>query len=386
MTVGLVLSGGGARGAYEVGALSFIAEAMPDLLERVKVLAGSSVGAINAVFLASRGLTPEAVRELVGIWKGLDIEEFLTVSRFGAARMVGAASLRFLGQRRRSPTSSLLSVERIARVVAENTDWRGLHRQIRHGRFRAVAIAATEVASGSTHLFVEGEEPSTWRGSPTSIRRRLLLGPSHVLASAAIPFFFPPVEIGGLWYVDGGLRHNTPLSPAIQLGANRLLLITVRSANPVSAATDGFPGLGQVLGKVLDSVFLDRVSFDVDRLSTMNQILAAVEATGPDVLERFQKELVARGHPPYMQIPFAVIRPRRDLGVIAAEHLARVEAKGPSSLLRVLRTLFEDDAGATADAASFFLFDGHFATTLIDEGWRDASEHRAELLKLLAKD
>ncbi|MFO0726996.1 MAG: patatin-like phospholipase family protein [Myxococcota bacterium] len=384
MTVGLVLSGGGARGAYEVGALSFIAEAMPDLLERVKVLAGVSVGAINAVFLASRGLTPESVRELVGIWKSLDIEEFLTVSRFGAARMVGAASLRFLGQRRKSPTSSLLSVERIARVVAENTDWRGLHRRIRHGRFRAVVVAATEVASGSTHLFIEGQEPSKDRGSPTSIRRHGMLGPSHVLASAAIPFFFPPVEIGGLWYVDGGLRHNTPLSPAIQLGADRLLLITVRSQNPVSAATEGFPGLGQVLGKVLDSVFLDRVSFDVDRLYTMNEILGAVEAIGPEALSRFRSELVARGLPPYNRIPFAVIRPRGDLGVIAAEHLARVEAKGPSSLLRVLRALFEDDSGATADAASFFLFDGQFASTLIDEGWRDASEHRAELLRLLA--
>jgi NTE family protein len=160
------------------------------------------------------------------------------------------------------------------------------------------------------------------------------------------------------------------------------LLVTVRTSSPVSAASEGFPGIGQVLGKVLDSVFLDRVSFDVDRLRVMNEVVAAIERLGPDVLPRFHAELRAAHLPPYRHVDFALVRPRRDLGVLAAEHLARNPGDN-ASFLRVLGALFEDDAGATADAASFFLFDGSFAATLIDEGFRDAAENRAALEALL---
>jgi NTE family protein len=393
-SIGLVLSGGGARGAYEVGVLAWIAEHLPQLLDRVTVIAGTSVGAVNGAFLASKGISPEGVRELASIWRSLRIDEFVSVSRMGTLRLLGAASLRMFGTRRPSPTSSLLSVERIARVVVENTDWRGVHRAIRTGRLEALAVAATEVASGRTHLFVESHADRAARRSDSSIRRVLdgtqlsslrsvVMAPSHVLASAAIPFFFPPVEIGGLWYVDGGLRHNTPIAPALELGAERLLLVTVRSSSPVSAASEGFPGIGQVLGKVLDSVFLDRVSFDVDRLRVMNEVVAAIERLGPDVLARFHAEMRAAHLPPYRHVDFALVRPRRDLGVLAAEHLARNPGDN-ASFLRVLGALFEDDAGATADAASFFLFDGSFAATLIDEGWRDAAESRATLEALIA--
>jgi NTE family protein len=155
--IGLVLSGGGARGAYEAGVLLYIAEEMPELLDRIKVITGTSVGAINAVYLASRSFTPDAVRKLAAIWSGLEIDHLLSVSRGSTARFFGSGALRLLASRIPSPATGLLSVERIASLVSYATDWRGLHKAVRGGRFAAVAVAATDISTGHTHLFVEAE-------------------------------------------------------------------------------------------------------------------------------------------------------------------------------------------------------------------------------------
>lgn len=382
-SIGLVLSGGGARGAYEVGVLLHLAEALPEVLARIRVITGSSVGAVNAAFLAARQLTPEGVRALAGLWSGLKMDDIVAVSRSGTVKMLGSAVLRLATSAVRSPIASLLQVDGLRKLVMESTDWRGMHRAIRGGRFDAIATAATDIASGQTHLFIEGRRGvvNGWSTHDQQlVPLETLLSPSHVMASAAIPVLFPPVRVHGRWYMDGGLRYNTPLSPALYLGATSLIIITVRAQRPESPRPEEFPGLGQMVGKLLDSVFLDRVAYDLDRLTRINDMVESIERLGPEAMPRIREDLRRRGRRPYRRVPIASVRPRRDLGALAAEYLSG--RAHPLSFGRVLSALFADDTQTSADAASFLLFDGGYAAALIEAGRADAAAVHEEFLAL----
>ncbi|MEZ4451604.1 MAG: patatin-like phospholipase family protein [Nannocystaceae bacterium] len=383
-SIGLVLSGGGARGAYEVGVLTYLADALPQLLPRIRVITGASVGAVNTIYLASRGLTPESTHELARLWRGLAIDDMISLSSMSALKLLGAAPLRLLRIGLRSPASGILNAKGLWRRVSSQIEWAQIHDHVQRGRFDAVAVAATDISTGDTHLFIDGAPevcpPETRPMSEViAIPSRLTL--RHVLASAAIPLLFSPVQIGRRWYMDGGVRHNTPLSPALHLGAQSLLIIGVGGMR-APAAFEGFPGIGQIVGKLLDSIFLDRVAFDLDRLARINDIVEAATSLGPEETERFRAALGAIGRPRYRQVPFAAVRPEADLGSIAAEMIKSSSSVSSFSFVRVLSALFEDDAGTSGDAASFLFFDGSFADRLIALGRADAARAHDRLASL----
>lgn len=387
-SIGLVLSGGGARGAYEVGALMHIADHLPGLLARIRVVTGTSVGAVNGAFLACRGVTPAGVHELADIWGGLAMDELVRIDRDGVRQLLAAGGKRLIGRFAKSPPIGALDVSGISRLVQERADWRALRRVVRSGRLDAVGFAATDIASGRTRFFVDHARslvPRWPKGDDAAVPEQVVFGPSHVLASAAIPLLFPPVRVGQRWYVDGGVRYNTPLAPALGLGAESLLIVSVRTAaeGHRAAASDDFPGFGQVVGKVLDSVFLDRVAFDLDRLTRINDIVEAVDALGEGTLSRLRDELGRRKRPAYRPIRYAHVRPSFDLGALASDHLERAgKEAGRFSFARVLSALFQDDAGTSGDAASFLLFDSAYAKTLMGVGRRDAEAAHDELARL----
>lgn len=379
-SIGLILSGGGARGAYEVGVLSFVAERLPHLLERVRVVTGTSVGAVNAAYLASHGVTPESVADLAAIWKSLSIDDLVEIDREGLRTLLAAGGKRLVGRAANSPPVGLLRVDGITRVIRERADWRGLRRAVRSRRLDAVGFAATDIATGHTRFFVDhnSELSPRWpTGDDAPIVERAALGPAHVLASAAIPMLFPPVPIDGRWFMDGGVRYNTPLAPALSLGAEKLLIVSVRAAPEVQTAAPSheFSGFGQIVGKLLDSVFLDRIGFDLDRLRRINDMISAAEEVfGAEGLTKLDEALRNRGRPSYRPVGYAHIRPSKDLGELASKHLARIKTRGPFSVSRVLKALFQDDLGTTADAASFLLFDGSYAAELLERGRKDAAQ------------
>jgi NTE family protein len=382
-SIGLILSGGGARGAYEAGVLTYIADALPDLLRRVRVITGSSVGAVNTIFLASHGMTPASTHELARLWRSLTIDDMLSVSSMSALKLLGAAPLRLLNIGLSSPATGLLNAKGLWRKVSSQIRWSRIHNNVTSGRFDAIAVAATDINSGGTHLFVDAADKLGIKEGQISevhaIPTRLSL--RHVLASAAIPLLFSPVQLQDRWYMDGGVRHNTPLSPALHLGAQSLLIVTVGGMRaPTSLA--GFPGIGQVVGKLLDSIFLDRVAFDIDRLSRINDIVEAATSLGPDETSRFHEALATIGRPGYRKIPFAAVRPQADLGALASEMIRTSKTVSSFSFLRVLSALFEDDGGTSGDAASFLLFDGGFADRLIALGRSDAAAAHARLAAL----
>ncbi|MCB9733230.1 MAG: patatin-like phospholipase family protein [Deltaproteobacteria bacterium] len=237
-------------------------------------------------------------------------------------------------------------------------------------------------ADGGTHLFVHrrrGVPLPFWPHDQSLVALPSELGPEHVLASTAIPFAFSPVKIGGYWYSDGGLRQNVPLSPALRLGADALLAVSLGRVRPADEpAPHVFPGMSALLGKLLNGIFLDRMHWDLDRMGRINDVLdSGTAAYGEAFTETLQRELRARGRQPYRKVPFVSISPSADIGAVAAD-ICR-SGRLASDLGPVMRRLIVPAHDRSADLASYLLFDGAFAAELIALG-RAAAARRADAL------
>ena len=386
--LGLVLTAGGARGAYQAGVLSRLAE-VPGLRERPSpfaIVAGASAGAINGALLAARGARfDEAARELARLWSQLKVEDVYASDLRSLAK--AGASLAFdftlgalLG---RTHTHGLLDTAPLGRLIERSLPARGIADGIRAGRLYAVAVTATSYHSGRSFTFIEGRAGHpVWKKSrrvvlPVSLTHR------HVMASSAIPIVFPPVRVssqaGDLWFGDGGLRLVTPLSPAIRLGASQILSIGVRSSRAadalareevgaVPASDDGPPSLpcpplAQITGVFLNAIFLDHLDTDLDHLVRMNEIVASG-----------QRDAAARASEPIRPVAPLAISPSEDLALVAQRFAHRM----PRLLRFLLDGLGTPDA-QSADLMSYLLFDGAYTRTLVELGRRDAEARLPEL-------
>ncbi|GAB5546491.1 MAG: patatin-like phospholipase family protein [Sandaracinaceae bacterium] len=376
----LVMSGGGARGAYEVGVLSYLygqlAGQRPPAFD---IVSGTSVGAINGAFLASVAHDPvPGVRRLLEVWRELEMPHVLGFNMVQAQRLHRV----LLGGRK---GAGLFDASPMTDIIRSEIHYRQIARNIRSGHLRALTVTATHVPTGQPTVFVD-KHPSValpQLSARNVVVRTAHVMPYHVLASAAIPILFPPVFIRTDLYCDGGLRLNTPLGPAIRLGADRVLVIgmTGESNERVEIPPDRFPGLPFLLGKVLDAFLLDHVNLDVEELERVNLLLKdGIAAFGPEFLEKLNAEAAKRGHPPRRLVESLVIRPSRDMGEMAADYLRRERVAIRRKLGRAFLRLMDVGEGAdSADMASYLLFDGGFASELIDLGWADAAARHDEL-------
>jgi NTE family protein len=397
----IVLSGGGARGAYEAGALRFLLEEFPrrtGLIPDFDIVCGTSVGAINACFLAATADQQEGRgQRLVKIWDNLHVDE---VFRFSSGSLIGLPR-RILGVRRmaeqlragRRPDRlyGLLDTEPLEHLMVEAIPWPGIRQNLEAGRLEAVCVAATQVATGRAVVFVEqrGRDLPPW-AHQTHIRMQpIRLMPVHALASAAIPLLFPSVLLGSRYYVDGGLRLNTPLAPAVRLGANRVLVIGLSHGVPMDVSealaqqrTAGFGNPMFLFGKVLNALMLSPVDADLARLDFVNQIIENGEQVfGPDFLARLNVAAELRGHRPLQRVQALTIRPSRDLGMLAGE-LVRGEhgELELSSFLKLFTRAFGSEGGPReADLLSYLLFDVNFTKPLAELGYADAMAKEEEL-------
>lgn len=392
--VALVLAGGAARGAYEVGVIQHIVEEVARELGRpipLPILCGTSVGAINACGLAAYADEPfRRAQLMVRYWTKLHIEDILVPGR---TDLIGLLRLALGFGRRRVlpdvPPGGLFDAAGLGRVLAEAIPFARIGEHLAHRRLEAVSVSTTELSSGRTVVFLQRGpgEPPEWRADPTIVARNVTLGAKHVLASAAIPFFFPPVRIGGDFYCDGGLRQNVPFSPARKLGANSLVIVdpTYLGNRPggVAADCDGPPpaDLG-LFGKVLNAVLLDHTDHDLDRLSRINAILeAGSRIAGPGFIARLNREL---GHSPgngLRPLRTVLVRASQDIGALATEfaHRRGFRLRLTGIVGRLLCRLAESDAKTETGLLSFLLFDGNFARQLIELGRADARAMHGEL-------
>ncbi len=388
--LGLVLTAGGARGAYPAGVLKRVAE-IPALRGRpspFQIVTGASAGAINGAILAARSEDfGTAASEVARVWAELRVEQVFRTDL--AALAIGAAGLArdfalggLLGH---TISTGLLDTSPLESLLEGVFPPTGIYDSIVNGRIYAVAITSTSYHSGRSFIFVQGRAGHPiWTGS-----RRVVLpvtiGHRHILASGAIPIVFPPVQIasqaGELWFGDGGMRLVAPLSPAIRLGASHVFAVGVRSSRAAdtlaseesgSAANSGASGprlpcppLAQVCGVFLNAIFLDHLDTDLDHLRRMNDLTGANAG-----LNGYSS---APAQPMRRIVPFS-LGPSEDLALVAQRFAHRM----PRLLRYVLDGLGTPDA-QSADLMSYLLFDAAYTRTLVDIGYRDAGERIGEI-------
>lgn len=381
--VAIILSGGGARGAYEVGVLSYVLDAFSrsrGAAPPIDILCGTSVGAVNACYLAAHMSDPtHGVRRLVDLWTDLNLE---TVLGFGFRQAFSIPKLVLGGGEQ---GVGLFDVSPMAKLIEREIPWRAVSHSLRRGYLSALSVSATEIATGRTVIFMQmgpdGTLPTT--APPRTIIRGAHIGPTHALASAAIPILFPPVRIGRDLYMDGGVRQNTPIAPALRLGATHVLAIGLsREVRSIDTGDSGKPpGMALVLGKVLNAFLLDHIQSDFEVLERVNQMIQDGEgALGAEFLPRLNTVAVRRGALPYRRVETLVVRPSMDLGRLAAAHVSAGKVKSGSLVVRRLLSLVDVGADNDADLASYLLFDGAFTQKLIALGRADAEARKQDIV------
>ncbi len=387
----LILSGGGARGAYEAGVLKYIREQLPVRIRphiRFEIICGTSVGAINTCFWASLNHLPEVQGEaLAQMWRSLRIDG---VYEIGWREILNLPKFLF-GSRGRGELDDVIGATRLGGLintspmedlVRRHIRWKNIQSNLASGDVKSLAVTATHVGTGTTHVFVQRantEEPLHWSTDAQIHPFEVQLGPSHALASAAIPWIFPAVEIDGEVYCDGGIKLNTPISPALRLGADRLLVISLRTEEPAPHHTqmriDRYPSALFLLGKILNALMLDKTDYDLKRLERFN---ALVDLENPVLNENIKK---LRGSS-YRRVDNLVIRPSTDLGLVATRRLRMggLAERVGGIMGRVLSRMAESSDEQGADFLSYLLFDIEYANDLIELGMHDADANRQKII------
>jgi NTE family protein len=366
----LVLPGGGARGAFQVGVLKAIAELMPPrACNPFPVISGTSAGAINSVVLATKARHYSvAVDELERVWSHFRSKHVFRTDSWTMFKssMHWMTALVFGGLIVGAPRS-LLDNTPLRSLLSRNVRFPRIQASIDSGYLDAVAVTAASYGSARSMTFFQAAAGKQQWSRTRRVGMRQELHLDHLMASIAVPMIFPPVRIGGEYFGDGAMRQATPLSPAIHLGADRILVIGVRDETADPAADPGspqpFPSMGQIAGYILDTLFMDGLYSDLERMTRINQLIDSVEP-----LKRTGTLIKVR------PIDTMVIVPSKDLRLIAHKH--RRELPLP------LRALLRGVGGRNLSEnrlLSFLLFERGYTQELIDLGYQDAMAVKDQL-------
>lgn len=375
--VGLVLTGGGARAAYQVGVLSAIAELLPKKTPNpFPVICGTSAGAINAASLAvAANNFHEGVSALEDVWKNFHVHhvyrsDLIGVTRNGIRCLISLFSPEY-GRKR---AISLLDSSPLDALLQDRIPFRMLQHCIRNKSLHALGITAWGYTSSQSVTFYQGAHSITpWKraqrlGIPTYISTR------HLLASAAIPFFFPAIRVNREFFGDGSMRQLTPISPALHLGADKVLIIGLHrdrdretDTQPVRVSTSSYPSFAQIAGHAMNSIFVDSLDVDLERLRRINETLKMI----PD--ENLREQNVK-----LRPVETMMISPSAEINEIAVRHAQTL----PATMRYLYRAVGAMNANGST-LLSYVLFEAQFCQALIELGQKDTLDQRDKILRFL---
>lgn len=364
--VGLILTGGGARAAYQAGALDAISEMTQKwgIKNPFPIISGNSAGSINAAYLSSGAhQKQETIKKLRHMWETIHSKKVYEIGSWPLVRM----AFRWLFElstgnlfSSKKSVRSLFDTSPLLRLIEEHIDFEQIHKNILSGDLHSFSIKAANYTTGYSETFFMGADSiPPWQrrgrfGQRTNITAR------HILASTAIPLLFPAVKINGAHYGDGSLRNYTPFSPPIKMGAKKLLVVGVSRSivesynnNPTAK-----PTIARILSLILNSVLLDAIDLDMERLERMNKTLESLHDNS-DIYHR--------------KIKMCMIRPSHDIGKIASRE-SKAMPKAVSHLMRGLGTRKE-----ASDLISYLLFEPEYTKRLTELGYKDAYAQEEEL-------
>lgn len=397
--LGLVLSGGGARGAYEAGILHYIRTMLPQKIRhrQFDVHCGTSVGAVNTAFLAATAHDGNLQGiEIRRLWENVQEENIYRRDKkalwdFLAKSSKGVLYNLFSSTKVKDHHfTGFLDTSPFLPFIQKAIPWKMLSKNVQAGFVKAVLIVATNVFTGRTELFVEKTRDVEYTGEYITHFTRIT--PLQVMASAAIPIIFPSVMLGPIAYTDGGLRLNTPMSPAIQLGADHILVIGLHHRAkkgdkiPFHGVRGKPPAMGQLIGRVMNAMFLDRIQYDLEQLERINRIIDWTEMLhGKDFLANLNKMLTKQNirgdiaNRGLKRITALRIRPSEDIGELFSYCYKRGRDKHFSSFEKFLVRVLDIDPSAGVDFLSYISFMPEYLKTLLDLGFEDARKHHNEL-------
>ncbi len=367
----LVLSGGGARSAYQAGVLQYVAEVFPE--KSFPILTGVSAGAINVAHLANHtGSFRQSAEDLAQYWYDITADQvFEAESAMSLTRRIVGKSVN-----RRHPSETVLHVEE-GQALLNTAPLRafldkklqtadsvliGVAENLAAGRLKAACITATNYSTGQTVTWVQGSDIKNWQ-RPNRVGIQTALTLDHVMASTALPLLFPAVHVDGAWYGDGGIRLIAPLSPAIHLGATSILVISTRYGRSRSEAdvpvVTGYPPAAQVMGLLMNAIFLDMLDQDAHNMHLINELV---------------KELPPHQRGDLKPIKLLMLRPSIDLGQLAGQY--EIKVKGA---LRLLTRGLGTGETRSPDWLSMLLFDDDYIDTIVQIGWEDARRQHDQI-------
>ena len=411
-SLALVLSAGGARGAYEAGVINYIRTALPPKLikQNFNILTGTSVGAINTAAMASLAHDPKVQGEMLkDIWFSLTQENiycrdfgatkhFLASTLGGIFRNLATFNPLKISQRAGAHFTSFLDTSPLRDFLKTHINWKRIKENVDSTPLDAVVINATNLDTGNPELFLYKKDKLEYQG-----RHLVHEGPievEHAMASSAIPIIFPSIHVGDNYYTDGGLRLFTPMSPAIQLGAERLIIVGLRrramhqetKAHPIQIKNKKQPTISDQMGRLLNGIFLDRIDFDLQQLKRINMVIEASEKVfGKDYLEKINKQMVKDGHKGDIasrglkKIRAIEIQPSEFISKLFIDWFQKAE-KGAvqfSSLEKLLVRLLDIEPSAGKDLLSYLTFAPSYLRLLFDLGFEDAKSQRQEIIEIM---
>lgn len=352
MKLALVLSGGGARAAYQVGVIKYLSDAFGDRFTP-NIFCGTSAGAINAVFLAQHVSNLRVgANELANLWGNLSVGEVYSLNDIKLSHLGFRIALNFAvgrGWKWIGNIRSVFDTNPLRQLLTRILDMEKIHANVSNGVIDAITVTATEYGTGKAIIFVESNNKSLhWKRVQRESRQEQL-SVEHILASASIPLVFPSVNLNGIYYGDGSMRDTSPFSPPAKLGADKILAIGIRSVEAhIGMPATEYPSIASIGGTIADSIFIDALDADFENLSRINRILSHGQIAHYKPIEAF------------------FIRPTSDLGAPALGYVDEI----PPMLKRVFQTFGQSNA-SSSDFLSYLLFAGGYAKQLIHMGYED---------------